>query len=113
MTDDDADLKLWVERELRETRHSLRNDITVMGTKIADAVLNSTKDVAELRAAVMSIERATTQIGPLQARVEALEKSDAADQATRRVKRFLWVQTLALAGLLVAMCAVVVAIAQH
>lgn len=82
------EVKLYVEEEVRGTRHGLRNEIAALGTVVATAQLQATREHGEvhaeiqaLRADITKLREDLSQVIPLRDRVTDLEQADRVDEA--------------------------------
>lgn len=103
--DIDPAVQLYVQDALTDTRHALRNDIQALGTKVELFSAQSTKEHAEVKAALAQLIAAN-----LEPRVAALERKDAEESAAaaavdrlRRQQR--WFATFLVAAVPVALIA--------
>lgn len=72
--------------ELRQTRHDLRADITVLGLEVAKNAAQSTKEHAEVTSRVLEVDRKVDGLMPLKEKVEKIEVGERDDEVERRVK---------------------------
>lgn len=97
------------EEQLRETRHSLRQDITVLGAAVQTAALKATQEHGEVQTQLAQITGILGEIPPLKQAVAALEQSDAADAGAAQLGRTVWKAAAVLATLLLSLAGVLVA----
>lgn len=86
-------VQLFVQQELAETRHALRADIATLGTKVELLVQTSTREHAEVKAALGLILAAN-----LEPRIAALERKDVEESAAAAAvdklgRRIRWAAT--------------------
>jgi hypothetical protein len=84
-------LKRWVSEEIGQTRHLMRNEIAAVSAQVAALTLSSTKEHAEVKAALAQLQAGMASAVALEARVDTIERK-AADvetlaQVTGRVQR--------------------------
>lgn len=105
---DDAD------RKITETRHLLRNELAALGTKVDLFAAQSTKEHAEVAGKLDRLSDDVSEMKPLAAKVAALELAAATSEAAAAAAEKLLTrqrnQFFTLAGLIVAMAGVVVAV---
>lgn len=76
---DDVDpaTRLFVKEAVSDAKHSLRNDIAELGTRVAAAQMLSTKEHSEVAAKLDQLGRELGDLKPLAADVAALKLADA------------------------------------
>lgn len=72
--------------ELRQTRHDLRADITVLGLEVAKNAAQSTKEHVVVQGKLGEVERKVAELLPLKEKVEKIELGERDDEVERRVK---------------------------
>lgn len=107
-TDVEPAVQLFVQQELAETRHALRADIAALGTKVELLVQTSTREHAEVKAALTLILAAN-----LEPRVAALEKKDAEESAAAEAVAKLGRQQRWIAGFAISAIPVALLLAPH
>lgn len=108
VADVDPAVQLFVQQELQETRHVLRADLAALGVKVELATATSTKEHAEVKAALGQIMAAN-----LEPRVAALERKDVEDSAAAAAVDKLRRQQRWFAGFFVAAVPVALLVAPH
>lgn len=97
------------EEQLKETRHSLRQDITVLGAAVQTAALQSTQEHGKVQTQLAQITGILNEIPPLKTAVAALQSNAAADTGAADMSRTVWKAAGVVVGLLIATAGVVVA----
>lgn len=97
------------EEQLKETRHSLRQDITVLGAAVQTAALKSTQEHGEVQIQLAQITGILNEIPPLKAAVADLQNDNAIDTGAADVTRTIWRAAGVLVGLLISLAAVLIA----
>lgn len=84
----DPSIQLYVDKEVQTTRHLLKNEIAALGTRVATAQLQATKEHGAVSAAIEALRRDVAQLRndlsevlPLRERVTTLEGHDRTDDA--------------------------------
>lgn len=98
---------LQVEERLRETRHSLRQEMAVLAANVATGQVQASREHEAVRADIADLKRCVTELTPLSRTVKQLHEqalSDKAhDQAIRELKRVVrWGFTTLLAVIVAA-----------
>lgn len=116
-TEIDADIQLFVRNEVAETRHLLKNELAGLGTVVANAQMQSTKEhaevhgvIQELRGDVRRLREDVTAALAVRDRVTTLEGHDQSQHAVAAAMDRMNRRFYALAGLIVAASGVLVAV---
>lgn len=97
------------EEQLRDTRHSLRQDITVLSAAVQTATLKSTQEHGEVQTQLAQITGILNEIPPLKTAVAQLQESRATDTGAADLGRTIWRAAGVIVALLISLAAVLVA----
>lgn len=105
------------EEALKDTRHSLKQDMAALATNIetvklsvADSTLRSTREHGEVQAHLAQMTLILSEVPPLKAAVSELQAAQQTDAGADALRSTVWKAAGVVAGLLISLSAVLVAV---